>query len=381
MKDRPNIEGLWKSTRKTLFVVAFGIIFYEILENLTAVRSALSGFVSIITPVFIGIAIAFIANMPMNFLEAKVFRRWKTCGLKRGVCLVLAILFVFAIITTLVLVVGPQLVESVKTLAEDFSKYAWSLSVWATDLWEGLNLNPDIKAKLMEIGTNLLSEIDRYVSVISSAAVKITMGIAGVLVDLAFAFIISIYCLAGKETLIRQSRKFCKALFSERTADYIIHVADETNSSLHNYVYGMITECFILGTMCFIGMRIFRFPFALLISVLVGLGQMIPIVGAWVSAGIGAVILFVVDPPSALWFILLICTIQPIEGNLIYPHVVGNAVGISPLWVLIALLLGGGLFGFLGALLCVPIMAVIHTMTREWVNKRLEEKRAAGQEI
>ena len=115
MKDRPNIEGLWKSTRKTLFVVAFGIIFYEILENLTAVRSALSGFVSIITPVFIGIAIAFIANMPMNFLEAKVFRRWKTCGLKRGVCLVLAILFVFAIITTLVLVVGPQLVESVKT--------------------------------------------------------------------------------------------------------------------------------------------------------------------------------------------------------------------------------------------------------------------------
>ena len=128
-------------------------------------------------------------------------------------------------------------------------------------------------------------------------------------------------------------------------------------------------------------MRIFRFPFALLISVLVGLGQMIPIVGAWVSAGIGAVILFVVDPPSALWFILLICAIQPIEGNLIYPHVVGNAVGISPLWVLIALLLGGGLFGFLGALLCVPIMAGIHTMTREWVNKRLEEKRAAGQEI
>ena len=381
MKDRPNIEGLWKSTRKTLFVVAFGIIFYEILENLTAVRSALSGFVSIITPVFIGIAIAFIANMPMNFLEAKVFRRWKTCGLKRGVCLVLAILFVFAIITTLVLVVGPQLVESVKTLAEDFSKYAWSLSVWATDLWEGLNLNPDIKAKLMEIGNNLLSEIDHYISVVSSAAVKFTMGIAGVLVDLAFAFIISIYCLAGKETLIRQSRKFCKALFSERTADYIIHVADETNSSLHNYVYGMITECFILGSMCFIGMSIFRFPFALLISVLVGLGQMIPIVGAWVSAGIGAVILFVVDPPSALWFVLLICAIQPIEGNLIYPHVVGNAVGISPLWVLIALLLGGGLFGFLGALLCVPIMAVIHTMTREWVNKRLEEKRAAGQEI
>ena len=381
MKDRPSIESLWNSTRKSLFVVAFGIILYEILENLTAVRSALGGFVSIVTPVFIGIAIAFIANMPMHFLETKVFRRWKDCGAKRGVCLVLAMLFVFAIIITLVLVVGPQLVESIKTLATDFTQYATSLTEWATSLWESLNFNEEIETKLMEIGNNLLSEIYQYISTVSSAAVKFTMGLAGVLVDLAFAFIISIYCLAGKETLIRQSRKFCKAVFNERTADYIIHVGDETNTSLHNYVYGMLTECFILGGMCFIGMSIFKFPFALLISVLVGLGQMIPIVGAWVSAGIGAVILFVVDPPSALWFILLICTIQPIEGNLIYPHVVGNAVGISPLWVLIALLLGGGLFGFLGALLCVPIMAVIHTMTREWVNKRLEEKRAAGQEI
>lgn len=381
MKDRPNMEGLWKSTRRSLFIVAFGIILYEVLENLTAVRSALSGFVSIITPVFMGIAIAFIANMPMHFLETKVFHRWKTCGLKRGVCLALAILFVFAIIVTLVLVVGPQLVESVKTLATDFSQYASSLTVWATNLWESLNLNHDIEAKLLEIGANLLSEIDHYISIVSSAAVKFTMGFAGVLVDLAFSFIISIYCLAGKETLIRQSRKLVKAVFSERTSDKIIHIAAETNTSLHNYIYGVIIECFILGTLCFIGMSILRLPFALLISVLVGIGQMIPIVGAWISAGVGTLILFVVDPPRAIWFLLLICTIQPIEGNLIYPHVVGNAVGISPLWVLIALLLGAGLFGFLGALLCVPIMAVIHTMTREWVNKRLEEKRAAGQDI
>lgn len=381
MKDRPNMEGLWKSTRRSLFIVAFGIILYELLENLTAVRSALSGFVSIITPIFIGIAIAFIANMPMHFLETKVFRRWKTCGLKRGVCLALAIIFVFSIIVLLVLIVGPQLVESVKTLAEDFSEYARSLTAWATNLWESLNLNQDIEAKLLEIGTNLLSEIDHYISAVSSAAVKFTMGFAGVLVDLAFAFIISIYSLASKETLIRQSRKLVKAVFNERTSDKIIHIAAETNTSLHNYIYGVIIECFILGSLCFIGMSILRLPFALLISVLVGIGQMIPIVGAWISAGVGTLILFVVDPPRAIWFLLLICTIQPIEGNLIYPHVVGNAVGISPLWVLIALLLGGGLFGFLGALLCVPIMAVIHTMTREWVNKRLEEKRAAGQDI
>lgn len=381
MKDKHNIESLWRSTIKTLFVVAFGILLYELLENISSVRSAVSGFFSVITPIFIGIAIAFIANMPMHFLEAKVFRRWKTSSLKRAVCLTLAMLFMLAILALLVVIIGPSLVDSVKTLAEDFDEYARKLTEWGTTTWENLHLNADIAAKLQELGENILTEIDQYISKAMSWAVKVTVNVAGIIVDLLFAFIISIYCLASKETLLRQARKLTKAMFNERASDKIIDVAGKTNTSLYNYLYGMITECFILGILCFIGMSIFKFPFALLISVMVGVGQIVPIVGAWFSAAVGTLIIFVVDPARAVWFLVLLLAIQQFEGNVIYPRVVGSAVGISGLWVMIALLLGGGLFGLLGAILCVPIMAVIHTLTREWVNRRLEEKRALGQDI
>lgn len=381
MKDKQDMEGLWKSTRRPLFIVAFGIILYELLENLTSVRSAMGGLVGVITPVFIGISIAFIANMPMHFLETKVFSRWKPSGVKRGVCVGLAMIFVLMVLALLVLIVGPQFVESIKTLAENFDRYAYSLTKWANELWDTLNLNKDVEVKLMEIGKDLLEEIDAYISGIAAAALTFTISIAKVVIDLIFAFIIGIYCLSSKETLLRQGRKLVKAIFNERTANKILHIASATNISLHNYFYGMITECFILGMLCFIGMSILKLPYALLISVLVGVGQIVPIVGAWVSAGVGLVILFVVEPARALWFLIMVLAIQQFEGNVIYPRVVGNAVGISGLWVMIALLLGAGLFGLVGALLCVPIMAVIHTMVREWVNRRLEEKRTAGQEI
>ncbi len=381
MKDRQDMEGLWKSTRRPMLIVAFGIILYELLENFTSVRAAVGGFMGVITPVFIGISIAFIANMPMHFLEERLFAKWKPSGLKRGVCVVLAMAFVITIVVLLVVIVGPQLTASIKTFAEDFDKYAYGLNRWANELWDTLNLNADVEAKLKEIGQEFIKDVDAYITGLSAVIVTFTINVAGLVVDLIFAFIISMYCLASKETLMRQGRKLVKAAFSERTADKILHIASATNTSLHNYLYGMITECFILGIMCFVGMSILDYPFALLISVLVGIGQIVPIVGAWVSAGIGAVILFVVEPSRALWFLVMVLAIQQVEGNVIYPRVVGNAVGISGLWVMIALLLGAGLFGLLGALLCVPIMAVLHTMVREWVNRRLEEKRAAGQEI
>ena len=186
MKDKHNIESLWRSTIKTLFVVAFGILLYELLENISSVHSAVSGFCSVITPIFIGIAIAFIANMPMHFLEAKVFRRWKASSLKRAVCLTLAMLFMLAILALLVVIIGPSLVDSVKTLAEDFDEYARKLTEWGTTTWENLHLNADIAAKLQELGENILTEIDQYISTAMSWAVKVTVNVAGIIVDLLY---------------------------------------------------------------------------------------------------------------------------------------------------------------------------------------------------
>lgn len=379
MKDRQDMEGLWKSSRRYIFIVAFGVVLYELLENLSAVRESIGGFFSVITPVFIGIVIAFIANMPMRFLEDKVFAKWRPCSIKRGVCLILAMLFIFAIIIAIVMIIVPRLGESVKLLADNSDKYYYSLTQWGNQIWERINLSPEIMAKLESVGKDLVDKLDAIMSGLATWIVKFTVSAAGIVIDLLFAFIISFYGLAKKEELIMQSKKFTKALFSKKSAERIIYIASHTNQSLHNYVYGMLIECTILGLLCFLGMTIFKFPFALLISVLVGVSQMIPIMGPWISAALGAFIVFVVSPEQALWFLVLVISVQQLEGNLIYPHVVGNAVGISGLWVMIAVLLGGGLFGLTGAILCVPVMAVIYTLTQEWVNGRLEEKRSTGE--
>ncbi len=377
MKDRQDMEGLWKSSRRYILVVAFGVVLYEVIENLSAVRSAISGFFGEISPIFIAAVIAFIANMPMGFLERKVFARLRPCKLKRVACAVLSLLLVLAVVTALVVIVGPKLVESVRTFAENYDSYSKSLIRWGTETWERLNLNEDIALKVKEVAEDTLELLDGFVSRLASKLLRFTVSTVSIVVDLLFALIIAIYALANKEKLLCQCRKLIRAVFSERHAERILYICARTNESLHSYVYGMLIECFILGTLCFIGMQIFGFPFPVLISVIIGVSQMVPIVGPWVSGAIGLAIIFVVDPPSALWFAVFVLAIQQIEGNLIYPKVVGDAVGISGLWVMIAVLLGARLFGLVGAILCVPIMAVLYTLTGEWVNRRLEEKRSA----
>lgn len=379
MKDKQDMEGLWKSSRRYVFIVAFGVILYEIIENLTAVKSSISNFFDAISPIFIAVAISFIANMPICFLENRLFSKWRASKLKRVICVLLALLFVFSIITVLIVIVGPKLAESIRSLAENYDSYSKSLIKWGTDAWERLNLNEDVAAKVSQISEDILEDLDGFVSSLASSLLLFTVNTLGVIVDLLFALIISIYALSNKENLIRQCRKFVKAVFNEQHAARILDVCARTNRSLHNYVYGMLIECFILGSLCFMGMQIFGFPFAVLISVIVGASQMVPIVGPWVSGAIGLSIIFMVDPPRALWFIVFVLAIQQIEGNLIYPRVVGNAVGISGLWVMIAVLLGARLFGLMGAILCVPIMAVLYTLMGEWVNNRLEEKRILAQ--
>ena len=379
MKDKQDMEGLWKSSRRYILIVAFGILLYETIENLSAVKGAVGGFFDAISPIFIALAIGFIANMPMRFLEGRLLARWRASRLKRVVCVVLALLFVLSIITALIVIIGPKLADSVRSLAENYDSYSKSLIKWGNDAWERLNLNEDIAVKVRQVSEDILDKLDGFISGLASGLLRFTVSTVGAVADILFALIISAYALANKENLLRQCRKLIKAVFSEQHAARILDVCARTNKSLHNYVYGMLIECFILGSLCFMGMQILDFPFAVLISVIIGVSQMVPIVGPWVSGAVGLAIIFVVDPPRALWFIVFVLAIQQIEGNLIYPKVVGNAVGISGLWVMIAVLLGARLFGLMGAILCVPITAVLYTLTGEWVNGRLEEKRALAQ--
>lgn len=371
-------QRVWRSARVPLVVALVTVLVYEIFENLHDVSAAVGTFFSVLKPVFIGIAFAFIANMPMRFLETRVFKRWKICSLKRAVCQLLAMLFILLIVAAMLFLIIPRIAGSVVALANGMDGYIESLTAWGSDLWDRLNLNPGVEERIQSAVQTILAQLDELLSALVASAAKFTVSIASTLVDVFFAAIISIYALFNKEKLIFQAKKVVVAIFNERRAERILDVSTRTNQALNHYFYGMIIECTILGTLCFIAMTIFGFPYALLISVVVGVTQIVPIIGPWVSALFGALIILVSDPSRVIWFIVLVLVVQQIEANVFYPRVVGNAVGLSGIWVMIAVLLGSGLFGVVGIVLCVPVMAVLYTLVSEWVNRRVEEKRFAA---
>ena len=190
-----------------------------------------------------------------------------------------------------------------------------------------------------------------------------------------FLSIISIYFLTGKDKLILQSRKIIVALFKEKTSKKILNAISVTNDTFSNFVSGQLIDAFILGTLCFIGMNIFKFEYAFLISLLIGLTNIIPIVGPFLGTIPCAFILFLINPIKAFWFVVFIILLQQIDSNIIYPRVVGNKVGLPALWVLVAILIGGGLFGIIGMLVAVPTMSIIYDLTRKKVNETLETKK------
>lgn len=372
---KKKFNEIWSNSRRILLVVAFGAALYVCLEHLSTVMSAIGRFLHILEPLFLGIVLAFLANMPLSFLERRVFYKWKQVKLRRMVCVLLSFLLIVGILSLFLTLIIPRMAESVVSLADGFDGYVGSLTVWANDLWERVNLSPETEQKIQAFATELLSGFDEFLKTAVSTILKATIGVLGFVVDLFIAFIIGFYALYNKEKLIFGCKKFVVAAFSEERATRIMDVCARTNKSLHDYFFGMITDCTILGIMTYIMMLIFGFPFPVLISVLVGMTQMIPILGPWFSGALGALIIFVTNPPQALWFALAVITVQQIDNNLVYPRVVGRAVGLSGIWVMIAVILGGGLFGVVGVILCVPIMAVLYTLVSEWVNRRVEDKR------
>ena len=377
--DGKKFNQLWGSAKRPLLIVVVGVLLYEFLENFNPVMKALGSVLGVLKPVFIGVAIAFIANMPLRFLETRVFRKWnkKRMNIKRGLCLCLSLLFVLAIISLVFLLIIPKMAESITSLAEGFDSYVASFTAWADGLWNRVNLSVEVESIIRDFAGKILASFSEFLTGLAPAALKFTVSVASFLINVVLAFIISFYALYNKEKLLFQLKKLIVAIFPDKRATRVLEVCSRTNRALNQYFFGMIVECTILGLMTFLMMVIFDFPYAVLISVIVGVTQMVPIIGPWVSGALGVLIILVTDPPKALWFAIAVFTVQQLEANLVYPRVVGSAVGLSGIWVMIAVILGSGFFGITGVVLCVPVMAVLYTLVSEWVNRRVEEKRFA----
>ena len=372
MKEK--IEVFYRRNKRLIGVVAFGILLYEFIENFSAIWEGAGVVLGLLKPVFIGIGIAFITNMPMRFLENRVLKKWKAHKIKRFVCMMLSVLFILSIVTVLIFVLIPMLAQSVRLLAENLDEYIAALTSWADGVWQKLNMSDSVEAKERTVLQGILAKLDIWTAAAATAALKVTFNVVTGVFSGIIALIFSMYTLFHKEKLLNQLKKLIHAVFSQNSASRILDVCARTNNVFNRYFFGMIAECAILGTLCFIGMQIIGFPYPLLISFMVGITQMAPIIGPWVSGILGALIILMVNPPMALWFIVFIIAVQQIEVIVFYPRVVGNAVGLSGMWVIVAMLLFGGLYGITGIVLAVPVMAVLYTLLSDWVNTKIKKK-------
>lgn len=372
----------WNSgnIKKILGIITFTLLLYTGLNNFKEVLKGIHIGVKLLSPFLLGGCIAFIMNVPMRFIESKLMKSWKMKQqAKRGISLILTIIFfiiLFFLVTVLVLPeLGRTIGDLFVSIPDSLKKFQeWLLSKnipWPEiktyiENWN-MDWNSIITKGLTFLKSGLLGSFFTTVGVVSSIVSGVTNFIIG--------FVFAIYILLQKEILSKQIRKVCYAFLPTKQADRLFYISHLTEKIFSNYLTGQCLEAFILGMMFFVTMTIFRFPFALLVGVLIAVTALIPIVGAFIGCAVAIFLILTVNPVQVIWFIVLFNVLQQFEGNVIYPKVVGNSVGLPAIWVLAAVTLGGSTMGVLGMILYIPIFSVLYTLLRDKVNKKLNMKK------
>lgn len=375
----------WKACLKIGVTAAGLFLFIRYWETLTGLLALA---VSAAKPLIIGAVIAYVVNILMSFYEKYYFtgKRFKKNGKERSfisksrrvVCMLLAYLSVVGIVFMIFSLVVPQLLECGKILVQE-------IPVVLNRVTLSLQNNKELMAMLNEAGISLQkNSLTDWQGMVQNAGKWLVSGLGGVMgslvsvvsglfstvTTLVIAFIFSLYLLAGKETLCRQVKKICGTYLKKGVCDRLGYIYETINGSFHRFIVGQCTEAVVLGALCMVGMWIFRFPYASMIGVFIGFTALIPVAGAYIGAAVGAFMILTVSPVQALLFLLFIVVLQQLEGNIIYPKVVGSSIGLPGIWVLAAVTIGGSVLGIGGMLLGVPIAAACYQMLRDDVNKR-----------
>ncbi len=355
-------------------VIVLLLIYSEILFG------GLKLLVGIFLPFLIGGAIAFILNIPMNSLEKKLLKKWngKVAGkLKRPLCMVLSIIFVFAILALVVVAVVPQLRTTISTLGAKITPFLQDVLVWLKNLTTDY---PELTAQIQELENiefnweSIISNVGNFlkngVGSMVGSTVTVATSIIGGVANVFIAFVFAIYILSQKEKLQNQAIRILDAYVPVKQNRTIKEVFHRLYVNFSNFICGQCLEAVILGILFVVFMTIFRMPYAIMIGTLIAFTSLIPIVGAFIGCGVGAFMILIDNPIQALWFVVMFLIIQQLEGNLIYPKVVGNSVGLPSIWVLMSVSVGGSLFGVVGMLMFIPLMSTLYSLLRDDVNRR-----------
>lgn len=365
-----------------LLVVAFGVLLYELLEHFASVRAFLKSVLGILTPVLLGISFAYIVNLPASVIYRGFSRTRKNSKKRREktlhtVSVVLGYLLIVGALTLLFWLVIPKVVDSIKLLVTNFESYYDVIVDWASNFWEKLNLNDDVTKRAVELSQEILGDIEEWIVAVVPNLLNYTFDVVGIVADIVLAFALSVYLLLDKQRLLAHCRRLIRAMFSEERAERILDIMSFSNKTFRGYFGGQFISSTLIGIGCYIGMRILHMPFPEMISLLIGALAMLPILGPWLSTIPSAFIILMASPDKPIlvvWFIVLVLVIQQIDNNITYPFVVGDAVGLSSAWVMIAIIVFGGCFGFIGLLFAVPVTAIIYRIIGDWTNARAVEK-------
>ena len=381
---------------KLLGLVAFGVLLNFSLQHYEVLKNGFGWVIGLLAPFLLGAATAFILNTPMRFLERTLFgERKKTLPARknrpgraerfydsfrrrmaRPLSLTLTLALVAGVIFVVIFLIVPELANTFQLMAAALPGFYAQVQEWLSALSgqypeaaEFLkNLQLDWQA-LLQSAVNFVRSSGIFSSVFGAA----TSVVSG-LVDFCIGLVFAVYLLMQKEKLGLQCRKVLYAFLPKARVDRLVKIARLSSDTFSRFLSGQCLEALILGTMFFIAMTVLRFPYALLIGVLVTFTALIPIFGAFIGCIVGAFLILMVDPVKALWFVVLFLVLQQLEGNLIYPRVVGSSVGLPSIWVLAAVSIGGSMMGVVGMLVFIPLCSVLYTLLREATNRRLEQR-------
>ena len=371
---------LEKYKKDIIKLILFTVIIIFAFIYIKTIGSFLAYLINIFMPFIIGIFIAFILNVLLNFVENKLFKKlnnknYKTWSkLKRPVSVIITFIIIITIIVFILGLLIPQLQNTVILFTKNFDTYKEQ----TIEILNNFGINSESINNYSTSINNLKNEITSYINNNRNEVMQITIGVAssflGSITSIIIGIVFAIYILLKKEDLSRQFKKILKAYLPEKYERRIEEIANLSNITFGNFISGQCLEALIIGLLCFIGMLILQIPYASTISVLVGFTALIPVFGAFIGTFIGAFLIFMVEPFKALIFIIFIIILQQLEGNIIYPKVVGKSVGLPSIWVMVAVTIGASIYGVLGMILSVPLCSILYSIIKTDVNLKIEEK-------
>ena len=377
-----------ENMRKIRWLIAFAVLLYLGIQNLAVVLKYVKLLWGLLLPFVLGGAMAFVLNVPMSFIERHLFGKAReknnkagrtAAKLARPVSLVLSIVFVILLILIVVLVVAPEIGTTLVSVGKKVEEDIPLAQKWITDTFSGdseiVKWASAIEIDPQKILDSIVSVLKNGADNLVSSTITVTMGIVSMAVNFAIGFVFACYVLLQKEKLGKQVLKATYAILPVKVVEYQSHVCTLASKIFASFITGQCIEAVILGSMFFVTMTIGRFPYAMLIGVLISFTALITVFGGIIGCWVGFFLILMVSPLKAFMFLGLFLILQQIEGNLIYPHVVGNSVGLPAIWVLVAVTLGGNLMGIVGMLIFIPLVSVLYALFREWVYARLDKKK------